>query len=184
VITVKVAAHGGRLRCGDEDHVTEGRQACPRGAEKMTSEYQMTPEQRTFKRIIDEEWESLSEAARTLVSQTLTMAYKAYLVHNLSYVMGCDEDENEVVDRAAAELTEHDCEGLAKIWCSAMAAAASIDPYDYDTHLGYHVYPADFHNYYKRFSRKVEDAERAKRWSFYLKELAEQEPIDDGGLPF
>jgi hypothetical protein len=151
----------------------------------MTAEYQNTPEESTFDQTLGEEMESLSEAARTVVGQALNIADKSYLLDNISYMPQWEDDDMEVVRRAAAELAEHDCEGLTKIWRSALAAAASIEPYDFDTHLGYRIYPANFHRYYRKFSRIVEDAEWAKREAEWRKEmLKEREPVDPEDIPF
>ena len=151
----------------------------------MTIEYRKTSEENTFDQLVDEEWESLSEAARTVVGQAMGIARKWYLIDSISYIPEWQEDDMRAMRRTAAELIEHDCEGLTKIWRSALAAAASVDARDYETVVGYRVYPADLYGYYKMFSRLVEDVEWETRWAeFRKKELAEQEPTDTDDLPF
>jgi hypothetical protein len=77
---------------------------------------------------------------------------------------------------AAAELTEDDCEGLTNIWDSALAAAASIDPYDYETPVTYDACCAHLHRYYMMVSSKVEEVEQEKRYAeVRKKDLSEQE---------
>ena len=145
----------------------------------MAIGYQKTREERTFYQLVDEEWESLSEAARTVVRQAMGVAYKEYLIDSRIYMTQEYQNDIKAMRRTAAELIEHDCEGLTKIWRSALAAAASVDPYDYETLVGWREYRADLHGYYKMFSRLVEDVEWEKRWAeFRKKELAEQEPAD------
>jgi hypothetical protein len=109
----------------------------------LTTKHQKTLQERTFDQLVDQEWESLSEAARTVIEQALEIASKWYLIHNISYMSEWYEDDMKAMRRTVAGLTEHDCKGLTHIWRSALATAASIDPYDYETHLGYGVYPAD-----------------------------------------
>jgi len=151
----------------------------------LTTKHQKTLQERTFDQLADQEWESLSEAARTVIEQALEIASKWYLIHNISYMSEWYEDDMKAMRRTVAGLTEHDCKGLTHIWRSALATAASIDPYDYETHLGYGVYPADLYGYYKEFSRMVEDIEWEKRYAeVRKKELAEQEPIDVEDAPF
>src|SRR3954453_7421044 len=101
----------------------------------MTTGYQKTPEERMFDQFIDEEWESLSEAARTFVGQAMGIASKWHLIDNISYMPEWQEEEKKAMRRTATEPTRDDCEGLTKIWRSALAAAASIEPYDFETHL-------------------------------------------------
>ena len=152
----------------------------------MTTKHQKTPQESTFYQLVDEGWESLSEAAQDVVGQALLIAYKEYLIDSRIYVPQEDKDEHmKEMRRAAAELTEHDCEGLTKIWRSALAAAASIDPYDYETLVGLREHPADLYGCYRMVSSKVEEVEREKRYAeVRKKELAEQEPIDVEDAPF
>jgi len=81
----------------------------------MTIEYQKTPEENTFNQIVDEEWEALSEAARTIVRQALGVAHKEHLIDGFTYMPEEYEDDMKAMRRTAAELTEDDCEGLTKI---------------------------------------------------------------------
>jgi hypothetical protein len=103
----------------------------------MTAKDQNTPQERTFYHLVEEGWESLSEAAQDVVGQTLLLAYHEHLIDSRIYVPQENKDEHmKTMRHAASELTEHDCEGLTKIWRSALAAAASVDPYDYETLVG------------------------------------------------
>lgn len=45
----------------------------------MTTKHQKTLQERTFDQLVDQEWESLSEAARTVIEQALEIASKWYL---------------------------------------------------------------------------------------------------------
>src|SRR5215211_6676678 len=127
----------------------------------MTIEYRETPEEIIFEQLVDDEWALLSDAACTVLRKALVAAYKAYMVH--TYCYGVEEDDDMKAMRlAAAELTDHDCEGLTKIWRSALAAAASVDPYDYETLVKRKVDCADLHGFYRMVSSKVEEVERQK----------------------
>jgi hypothetical protein len=152
----------------------------------MTTRHQETPQERTFYQLIDEGGESLSEAAQTVVGHALLIAYTEYRINSLTYVpQGYEDDHMKTMRSAAAELTEHDCEGLAKIWRAALAAAASIDPYDYETLVGWREYPADLYRFYRMVSSKVEEVEsETRRAEFRKKMLTEHEPIDDEDASF
>ena len=151
----------------------------------MTVEHQATPEERAYHRLVDEQWESLSEAARAILEKANSATYCEHMIDNVildprDYVQIVEEMRLE-----AASLTDHDCDQLAKIWCSALAAAASVDPRDFETIVRRRVYPADLHKYYRMLSGMVEEVEWEKRYAEYRKrELAESEPIDDEDIPF
>jgi hypothetical protein len=129
----------------------------------MPIEYRKTPEERTFDQLVEDEWESLSEAARTVLRKAGRAAYKTYLEHSPSYMPDHYEDDMKTMRLAAAELTYSDCEGLTNIWDSALAAAASIDPYDYETPVTCDACCAHLHKYYGMVSSKLEEVEREKR---------------------
>ena len=152
----------------------------------MTTKHQKTPQERTFYHLVEEGWESLSEAAQDVVGQALLLAYHEHLIDSRIYVPQENKDEHmKTMRRAASELTEHDCEGLTKIWRSALAAAASVDPYDYETLIGWREYPADLYGFYRMVSSKVEEIEWEKRYAEFQKEmLAEHEPIDVEDVTF
>jgi len=150
----------------------------------MTIKHQSTPAERTFDQVLGEEWEYLSEAARTVVRKAVGAAYKSYMVHSYSYIPEEEEDDMKVMRRAAAELTASDCDGLTKIWLSALAAAVSIDPYDVETLVKVRTYRAQLHRYYRMLSDIVEDFEWEKRSAENRKKLSKQEPADIEASPF
>jgi hypothetical protein len=129
----------------------------------MTIEYRETPEEIIFDQLVDKQWELLSEAARTVLRKAGRAAYKTYLEHSPSYMPDHYEDDMKTMRLAAAELTYSDCEGLTNIWDSALAAAASIDPYDYETPVTCDACCAHLHKYYGMVSSKLEEVEREKR---------------------
>ena len=151
----------------------------------MTIEYRETPEEFIFDQRVDDEWDRLSEAARTVLRKALVAAYKVYMVHTICYQPEEEEDDMKAMRLAAAELTEHDSEGLTKIWRSALAAAASVDPYDHETLVQHKVVCADLHEFYRMVASKVEGVEREKRLEELLnKQHAEREPVDAQDPPF
>ena len=74
----------------------------------MAIGYQKTREERTFYQLVDEEWESLSEAARTVVRQAMGVAYKEYLIDSRIYMTQEYQDDIKAMRRTAAELIEHE----------------------------------------------------------------------------
>jgi hypothetical protein len=142
----------------------------------MTSKHQKTPEEKTFDQLVNEEWEHLSEAARTLIRKAGRAAHKSCLVHPYSYMPEHYDNDMRALRRAADEITEDDCEGLTKIWHSALAAAASINPYDYATPVTGGAYRAHLYLYYRLLSSRVEEVESEKRCDVDRKKLSEQEP--------
>src|SRR5215211_667584 len=137
--------------------------------------YQKTLEEKTHDQLVDAEWEWLSEAARTVVRKAGGAAYKSHLVHSSSYMPEQYDNDMKALRHAADEITEDDCHGLTKIWHSALAAAASIDPYDYETPVTRDAYCAHLHRYYRLLSSKVEEVEWEKRCEVDRKKLSEQE---------
>jgi hypothetical protein len=151
----------------------------------MATEYEKTQEESTFDQILWEELESLSEAARAALQQAHEVADKVWMSDWYSYQTEEYQDDMKAMRRSAADITGEDCEGLTKIWRSALAAAASVDPYDYETIVGWRTYRGQLHEHYKMFSRLVEDFESDKRIEeLRKKEDAEREPVDAKDPPF
>ncbi len=126
--------------------------------EKMTTDHRTTPEEEAYGRLLKENEEVLSEAARTLLNRATSTAYGMTLAYN--YCLQPQEYE-EAVERmraAAAGLTELDRELLGWIWRAALAAAASIDPGEGGETLGgYDRYRGPLHWYYREASGMIED---------------------------
>jgi hypothetical protein len=144
----------------------------------------MTTEEKAFDQLVEELWESLPEAARSLFREANSAAYMDHMIDNVCYQPWEYDEAMGNMRLAAAELTDHDCERLARIWRSALAAAASVDPYDYETLVAWRAYRGDLHRYYRMLSGMVEEVEREKRYAEFRKELAEREPMDDENIPF
>src|SRR3954463_1487970 len=107
----------------------------------MPTWHQETPEESTFDQVLSEGLESLSEAARAVLEQAHGAADKAWMAAAFySYHPDEYEVDKEAISRAAAEITEEDLEGLTRVWRSALRAAASVDPYDYETLVGWRAY--------------------------------------------
>jgi hypothetical protein len=128
-----------------------------KGAEKMTTEHQRTPEEEGFNRLLDEKWNLLSEDARELVGLAQLEAYKDNLVHNcdchpLEYSM-CMED----MVRLAGELGDQEREFIAEVGRAATAAAAALDPED-KRPAGHKVCMGDVHRFYDMVSGMIEEA--------------------------
>ena len=119
---------------------------------KVTIDYQVTPEEETYGRLLDERWEMLSGAARTMVSEAQLAAYATYMVHSYcGFQQEEYEDTMEKLRHAAAKLVGQDREILSKIVDATKAAAASIDEGD-KTPAGYKIDRGDVHRYYKMVS--------------------------------
>jgi hypothetical protein len=129
----------------------------------MTIEHQTTSEEAIFWRLLEDKWDMLSEAARTVFREAELTAYAANMIRNYAFQ---PEEYEEAMDKmllAAAKLKDREDELLVKLWCAALAASASIDPEDVETSTGYRVYRADLHRYYRMLSGMVEDTLQEKK---------------------
>ncbi len=72
------------------------------------------------------------------------------------------DDAREKIRLPAAELGDRDRKLLMEIRRAALAAAASIDPDDYETPVGHRVYLGDLHYCYRVLSSMVEEILREK----------------------
>jgi hypothetical protein len=96
------------------------------------------------------------------------------LVDSYCYLPQEYEDDMEAMHRATARLTDHDCERLTKIWRSALAAAASVEPYAFETVVAPRAYVGNRYWYYRRVFSMVEEVEEEKRGAEWRKkELSE-----------
>jgi hypothetical protein len=150
----------------------------------MTPEHQATPEEEAYGNLLRKTWEKLSEPARAVIEEAQLAAYGAHMVHNYCFQPEEYEEAMEKMRVAAAELSGHECELLAKLWRAALAAAASIDSEDFETLAGYRVYSGDLHWYYRMLSGIVEKILEEKRLAELQKEHAEREPEDISDIPF
>jgi hypothetical protein len=139
------------------DHLMRPRRA-EEEHEKMTTEHRETPEEEAFWRLFEETKGVLSEAAYTLLDTAKGAAYAANMVHNYSFQPQEYEEAVERMRAAAAGLTELDRELLGRLWRTALAAAASIDPGEGGETLGgYDPCRGRLHWYYREASGMIED---------------------------
>ena len=152
------------------------------GNEGMKNGYRKTPEEEAYGRLLNEIEEVLSESARTVLEEAHGTSYAMNLVR--SYCLQPEEYQEAMTKmrRVTAELTDRECKVLARIWRTALAAAASIDPDDH-THIGYGVDCGDLHYYYRVASGMVESTLLEKRVEEHRK-AAEREPEDFEDIPF
>ncbi len=150
----------------------------------MPTEHQITPEERAFHHLRLEQREQLSETALTVLQGAYEVAYNANMMPSMSFGPPDADEIMEEVYPAAAELSDHECKQLTRIWCAALSAAASVDPDDYETLIHYRVYRADLHDFYRHFSGLVEGIVRKKRYAEIQKEVAERKPPDGEDIPF
>ncbi len=141
----------------------------------MTPEHQATPEEEAYGRVLDETWEMFPGAARTIIGEAQSAAYAANMVRSYSFQPEEYEEAMEKMRLAAAELSDRECELLAKLWRAALAAAASIDSEDFETLAGYRVYSGDLHWYYRMLSGMVEEILQEKRTGELRDEIAERD---------
>jgi hypothetical protein len=155
---------------------------------KMTTEHQSTQLEEAYGQLLDQIWEVLSEPARTVLSEAQSAAYAENMVHNYCYHPEEYDEAMEKMRLAAAELPDSEHGLLAKVWRAALAAAASIDPDDYETIAGYKVCSGDPHWFYRMQSGMVEETlsekTRVKMEAERQKALAEREPEDLSDIPF
>ena len=150
----------------------------------MTTEHQTTREEKVYGRLLEEVEDMLSEAVRTILSEAQAAAYAECMVHNYCFQPEEYDEAIEKMSLAAAKLTDSEHLLLAKIWRTALAAAASVDADDNESLAGYRVYSGDLHYYYRMVSSMVERTLQAKKHDEFRKELAEPESVDDWEVPF
>jgi hypothetical protein len=149
----------------------------------MTTEHQETQQEKAYIQFRDGFWQVLSEPARTLIG----VAQDVAITENLDNYCFQPEEYDEAMEEmrlAAARLTEREHKLLAKLWRVALAAAASIDPDDYETLVGDRVYRGDLHSYYRMFSSMVEGTLWEKIIAEDRKKIAESKPEDPEYIPF
>ncbi len=146
----------------------------------MTAKHTMTPEEEALGRLLDKK-ETLSEAGRTVLEEAGDAAYREYLVHNICFQPAEYEEAMDKMRLATPKLTDQDREILMELVRRAIAAAASIDPFDGDTLVGFRVYRSDLYKYYLMVSNMVRYILNAQ---LARERIAEQEPVDDSAIPF
>ena len=147
----------------------------------MTNTHQTTPEEEAYERLLDENWDALSESARCVITEAHAAAYKHHLVSNVCFMLEEYEEALEKMRLAAADVTDRGCELLMELARRAIAAAASVDLFDEDTLVGYGTYRRDLHGYYQMVSDMIRDALYDK-WR--RKRSAEEGRIDFDNVPF
>jgi len=151
----------------------------------MTTEHQTTREEKAYWQLLEEKEPVLSEAARTILSEAQSAAYKAYMVRSYCFQWDFEYDwAMEKMGLAAAKLTDSEHQLLAIIWRGALAAAASVDADDFESLAGYRVCSGHLHRYYRMVSSMVERTLQAKKRDELRKERAEQGSVDDSESPF
>ena len=151
----------------------------------MFTEHRETPEEEAFWRLFEETGGVLSEAAFTLLETARGAAYRANMVHNVSFQPQGYEEAEQKMRAAAAGLTQRDRELLGRLWRAALAAASSLDPDDHETMVKPRVYVGDLHCFYREASSMVEDVLEEKEAEEYEKEIAEREPVaSPNEIPF
>ena len=136
----------------------------------MTTENRMTREEEAYRRLLDKEWETLSEAARSIIDEAGLAAYKGSLVYTLG---GLQPDEYEEAIKkmflAATELAGREREILAELVRAANTAADSIDPED-RTPVGHKVDRGDVHRYYNMVAVMIEEGLRDETFSVRIEQ--------------
>jgi len=148
----------------------------------MTTEHQTTREEEAYWRLREEM--ELSKAARTVLEEAQSAAYRANMVYSYCFQPEEHEEAMEKMRLAATKLTNRDPELLAQLWRAALAAAASIDADNFESPAGRRVYSGDLHWFYRMASSMVEKILQEMRYAGYRKEIAEREPVDLPDPPF
>ncbi len=112
----------------------------------MTTEHRATPEETAFREIYGDE--NLHAAVRAILLEASSVAYGCHLISTYCYGNYEIDDAYEKLRLIAAGLSDRSLGQLADVARAALAAGASVDPFDHDTHLGCRVYPANLHHYY------------------------------------
>jgi hypothetical protein len=122
----------------------------------MTNEHLTTREEKAYWRLFEDKDGELSDAARNVLMEADIAAYAANMVRSYCFQPMEYEEAMEKMRLVANELTDRECEPLAKLWRAALAAAASVDPEDFETYAGYRVYRGDLHWFYRMLSGMIE----------------------------
>ena len=123
----------------------------------MTTEYGVPPEE-AYRCLLDEEWEVLSDAARTIIKEAQLAAYATNMVHSYCGFQQAEyEEAMGKMHRAAGALAGRDRKILAEIVGVTKAAAASIDPED-RTPAGHKVDRSNVRWYYRMVSGMIEES--------------------------
>ena len=149
----------------------------------MMSEHQTTREEEAYWRLLDDNWEMLSEAGRTIIRKAEYAAYTDNMVHNYCFQ---PEEYEEAIERmrlAADNLKGRDAELLAELVRAAMVAASSFDQYDYETLVGYKVCRYDLHWYYRMVFSMVDEILQAKKVAEFQTKCAERKTTDLSDIP-
>ena len=147
----------------------------------MTNTHQTTPEEEAYERLLDENWEALSKAARSIIEDAHSAAYAAKMVRSYCYDPREYEEALQKMSLAAADLIDGECELLMEIVRRAIHASASLDPFDEDTLVAFRAYRSDLHRFYRMASDMITStlyAEWNRQWH------AERGPIDPEDIPF
>ena len=147
----------------------------------MTSYHRMTPEEDAYGRLLDENWEELSEAARTIVREATGMSCGVNLTGNILYDPQDYDEAMEKLSAVAAQLTGRDRELLMEFTRRVLVASASVDLFDGKTLVGRGVYIRSVHYFYRMVGDMIE---RTLHKEFEREWLAKQEPRDISDAPF
>ncbi len=115
-----------------------------------------TMEEKAYEGLLDQKLETLSEAARNILGEATTEAYKYNLVRSYAYQPQEYDEAMERMRFAATGITGRDHETLSEIVRAGLLAAASIDPED-STLVGHKVNRGNLHWYYKQSSLMVDE---------------------------
>jgi hypothetical protein len=123
----------------------------------MQTEYERTPEEEAFYRLLDETRGLLSGAALELVGIAQDDAYKYFLIRSYAYQPIESYMAMEDMVRLAGEISDKEREIIAAIGRAATAAAAAIDPDD-ERPAGHGVRRRDVRYYHELVSGLIESA--------------------------
>jgi hypothetical protein len=121
----------------------------------VTTKHQSTHEEGAYGQLLEDVWEKLSGPAQDILDRAQYTAYADNLAYN--YAFHPEEYEEAMAKMRLAKLTDQDRKLLAEVWISALAAAESLDPDDYETPVGYRTFRGDLHWYYRVVSDMVRD---------------------------
>lgn len=151
----------------------------------MNKEPKRTPEEGALCRFVDENYKTLSEAARTIIDEADSASHANWMVRLYGYQEGDHEYHMKNMHLAATELSEREHKILVQIWRAALVAAASLDPEDYETVVGYRVFRGDLHYCYRMFASMIEEVLNERTWGMLEAELrrsAERTTKEDSPL--
>jgi hypothetical protein len=132
----------------------------------MTTEYEKTPEEKGYERLLNEAWETLTWPAQALFVWAEELAHLEGINRDFETSFEYYHMTTDNISFVARGLTDRDQELLAEIVRAARTAADSRDPGEGETLVGSFASPKEIHHWHKWTADRIESTlktENARR---------------------